>query len=244
MVIARRAGIESTVTTLRAASTRTIRQATALHRAIDTPTFAGVSLPDDSPDSGLPPHMRGVLLVVLGLVVIGGITDLILDRPASLLSAHVLVELGLVALSFGTAVVLWRGWRKTGRELDEARIELDTARRTVAERQAERDVWKDQAEAALAGFGEEIGRQLAAWGLTPAESDVALGLLKGLGHKEIAARSGRSERTVRQHAVSVYQKAGIGGRAELAAFFLGELRIPGTDPPSDPVYSRLPKTGP
>jgi DNA-binding CsgD family transcriptional regulator len=68
--------------------------------------------------------------------------------------------------------------------------------------------------------------------------------LKGLGHKEIAARSGRSERTVRQHAVSVYQKAGIGGRAELAAFFLGELRIPGTDRPTDPVYSRLPKTGP
>ena len=68
--------------------------------------------------------------------------------------------------------------------------------------------------------------------------------MKGLGHKQIAAESGRSERTVRQHAVSVYQKAGLGGRAELAAFFLGELRIPGTERSPDPVYSRLPKTGP
>ncbi len=241
---ARLAGIESTTTTLSTVPARTIRQTTALPRAIDAPTFAGVTPSDDSSDSGLPAHMRGVLLVVLGLVVVGGITDLVLDRPASLLSAHVLVELGLVALSFGTAVVLWRGWRKAGRELGEARFELDSARRSLAERQAERDAWKEQADAALAGFGEEIGRQFGAWGLTPAESEVALGLLKGLGHKEIAARSGRSERTVRQHAVSVYHKAGIGGRAELAAFFLGELRIPGTDPPSDPVYSRLPKTGP
>jgi DNA-binding CsgD family transcriptional regulator len=188
--------------------------------------------------------MRAALLAVLGLVVIGGITDLVLDRPTSLLSAHVLVEVGLIALSFGTAVVLWRGWRRAGRELDEARTELDTTRRSLAERQSERDAWKEQAEAALTGFGEQIGRQFALWGLTPAESEVALGLLKGLGHKEIAARSDRSERTVRQHAVAVYQKAGLGGRAELAAFFLGELRIPGTDGASDPVYSRLPKTGP
>ena len=188
--------------------------------------------------------MRGVLLIVLGLVVVGGITDLVLDRPATLLSAHVVVEVGLVLLSLGTAVVLWRGWRRAGRELGTTRAELDTTRRSLRERQAERDAWREQAEAALAGLGEEIGRQFGAWGLTPAEGEVALGLLQGLGHKEIAARSGRSERTVRQHAVSVYQKAGLGGRAELAAFFLGELRIPGTDRPPAAVYSRLPKTGP
>jgi len=49
-------------------------------------------------------------------------------------------------------------------------------------------------------------------------------LLKGQGHKQIAAATGRSERTVRQHAVAVYQKSGLGGRAELAAFFLDSLR--------------------
>ena len=222
----------------------TIRQTTGLPGTTDAPTFAGVILHDDPSDPDVPRPVRGALIVVLGLVVVGGITDIVLDRPDSFLSAHILIELGLVALSLGTAIVLWRGWREAGRELGATRAQLDAARRSLSERQAERDAWKRQAEAALAGLGEAIGTQFAAWGLTPAETEVALGLLKGLGHKQIAAATGRSERTVRQHAVAVYDKAGLGGRAELAAFFLGELRIPGTDPPADPVYSRLPKTGP
>lgn len=131
-----------------------------------------------------------------------------------------------------------------GRELGEARAQLAATRMSLSERQAERDAWKAQAEAALAGLGEAIGTQFAAWELTPAEAEIALGFLKGLGHKHIAAGSGRSERTMRQHAVAVYQKAGRGRRAELAAFFLDELQIPGTEPRADPVYSRLPKTGP
>ena len=51
-------------------------------------------------------------------------------------------------------------------------------------------------------------------------------LLKGLGHKEAASVLDRSERTVRQHAVSVYRKSGLSGRAELAAFFLEDLLLP------------------
>jgi len=61
---------------------------------------------------------------------------------------------------------------------------------------------------------------------TPAERDVALALLKGRSHKAIAHESGRSERTVRQHAVAVYQKSGLGGRTELSAFFLEGLMLP------------------
>jgi DNA-binding NarL/FixJ family response regulator len=68
--------------------------------------------------------------------------------------------------------------------------------------------------------------QFTAWGLTAAEREVAVLLLKGLGHKQIAGRTGRSERTVRQHAVAVYRKSGLGGRAELAAFFLDDLILP------------------
>jgi DNA-binding NarL/FixJ family response regulator len=68
--------------------------------------------------------------------------------------------------------------------------------------------------------------------------------MKGHGHKQIAAASGRSERTVRQHAVAVYQKSGLQGRAELAAFFLEDLMVPGTADPTPSVYSRLSRTGP
>jgi DNA-binding NarL/FixJ family response regulator len=51
-------------------------------------------------------------------------------------------------------------------------------------------------------------------------------LLKGYEHKQIAGLTGRGERTVRQHAGAVYEKAGIGGRAELAAYFLNDLLLP------------------
>ena len=58
-------------------------------------------------------------------------------------------------------------------------------------------------------------------------------LLKGYGHKEIAALTSRSERTVRQHAVSVYDKSGLDGRSALAGFFLhGLTEVP--TPPAEP----------
>jgi len=84
----------------------------------------------------------------------------------------------------------------------------------------------------LAGMGAAIAAQFDAWGLTPAEREVALLVLQGLGHKEIAARTGRSERTVRQHAAASYEKAGLGSRAELAGFFLGDVILP--PPPNLP----------
>ena len=51
-------------------------------------------------------------------------------------------------------------------------------------------------------------------------------LLKGYEHKVIAALTRRSERTVRQHAGAVYEKAGLAGRAELAAYFLNDVMLP------------------
>jgi DNA-binding CsgD family transcriptional regulator len=71
-----------------------------------------------------------------------------------------------------------------------------------------------------------IDRQLEAWGLTNAEREVAMLVLKGKTHKEIAVATDRSEKTVRQHAAAAYRKAGLGGRAELAAYFLTGLPMP------------------
>jgi DNA-binding NarL/FixJ family response regulator len=71
-----------------------------------------------------------------------------------------------------------------------------------------------------------VSQQFRDWELTPAEREVAVLLLRGQSHKEIATATGRSERTVRQHAIAAYHKAGVGGRAELAAFFLGDLTLP------------------
>ena len=162
-------------------------------------------------------QLRLLVAILLAVVALGGAADLYFDQPARWLTPHVLVELTLMVVSGGTALFLARGWRR-------AEASLAGTRRSLAEREAERDAWRSRAEASLSGLGRAIDEQCTAWGLTPAEREVALHLLKGQGHKQIAAVTGRSERTVRQHAVAVYEKSGLGGRAELAAFFLDGLR--------------------
>lgn len=174
-------------------------------------------------DETFAPRFRLLLALAFLAVVAGGITDLLLDRPATWRSAHVLFEAALIALSLGLATVLWVSWYRAARSLVETR-------RALAARQDERDQWRERARLSLEGLAQAMDAQFGAWDLTPAEREVTVLVLRGLGHKQIAARTGRSERTVRQHAVAVYRKSGLGGRAELAAFFLGDLPLPGQAP--------------
>jgi DNA-binding CsgD family transcriptional regulator len=165
-------------------------------------------------------------------IVVGGIIDLTLDRPTSWRSAHVLFEVCMVLLSLGAALWLGRGWYQ-------ALGSVSRLERLLVERQAERDAWQGSAERLLEGLAHAIDAQFRTWGLTNAERETALMLLKGYSHKRIAKLTDRSERTVRQHAVAVYRKSGLAGRAELAAYFLEGLPVPragddaGTEIPAD-----------
>lgn len=163
--------------------------------------------------------LRILVLAVLALVVAGGAFDLYLDAPETWWSTHVLVEVTLIVVSATVGVVLWRAWKQTSAQLVLTRRSLDV---TAVDREA----WRRRAEQALQGLGQAINDQFDVWDLTPSEREVALLLLKGYGHKQVAALTNRSERTVRQHAVSVYSKSGQSGRAELAAFFLEGLMLP------------------
>lgn len=177
-----------------------------------------------SREPGLP---RTDLLLALAFfaVVVGGVTDLALDAPRNWLSPHVLVEVALISTSLGLAWYLWWGWHR-------ASVALREARSALAVRRAEGDRWQQAARQVIEDLGRAVDRQFETWDLSGAERGVALLLLKGLSHKEVAARTGRSERTIRQHAVSVYRKSGLGGRAALAAYFLGDLTLPSATTPS------------
>ena len=129
----------------------------------------------------------------------------------------------MVVLSLSAVVTLWAGWMRARRSLARAREASEVHRE-------QRDAWRQRARVLLRGLGEEIDAQLRRWQLTPAERETALFLLKGYGHKEVANLLGKSERTVRQQAGSVYRKSHLGGRAELAAFFLEDLLLPADDP--------------
>ena len=53
-------------------------------------------------------------------------------------------------------------------------------------------------------------------------------MLKGLSFREIAELRETREKTVRQQATSVYRKAGVTSRNELAAWFLEDMLEPRT----------------
>jgi DNA-binding CsgD family transcriptional regulator len=170
------------------------------------------------------PKMRLALAAVFAMVVVLGTADIVLDVREQGATPHIALELVLVALALGSALWLARGWHRAAGEV----------RRLGAEAERHRDDqarWKAEAARALAGLSAAIEAQFEAWELTGAERATARALLRGLGHRAIAEQDGRSERTVRQHAVAVYRKAGVAGRAELAAFFLSALPE-ADDPPA------------
>ncbi len=172
-----------------------------------------------TPSNDLDPRFWGRLTARLAAIAAFGAIDLLLDQPATIFSLHVLFEASFICLCLGGVAYLWRGWRG-------ANAELAGSQQALRDREVERDRWRDEATRLLAGLGAAIEAQFERWGLTPAEKEVALLLLKGLGHKEAAGVLERSERTVRQHAIAVYRKSGLAGRAELAAFFLEDLLLP------------------
>lgn len=182
---------------------------------------------------------RRELLVmgILAVVATGALVDVALDAPESWWTLHVLLELGLAAFSIAMIVLLAGRWRRAQQSLSRAEQRLEAGR-------AERDEWRRRAQHALDSLAGAIDQQLREWQLTPAEREVAFGLMRGFSHKRIAAVTGRSERTVRQHAIAVYQKAGLGGRAELAAFFLEDLLPARTEGDLTPYHGTGPNVEP
>jgi DNA-binding CsgD family transcriptional regulator len=168
----------------------------------------------------------GLFMLIAALV--GG--DLVEDARAGGGALHLGAEVlatALAGLGAGALFIrLLRQRRRAQRAQRDAEEQATAARGRAdsAEREAAR--WRDEARAALAGLGVEIDRQLRRWALTPAESEVAMLLLKGLSTKEIASIRDTADRTVRQQARTVYAKAGLSGRAELSAFFLEDLLLP------------------
>jgi DNA-binding CsgD family transcriptional regulator len=170
-----------------------------------------------------------LVLFLLIFALIGG--DLVSDYGAGTSLWHLAAEFAvLVAAGIGI-VSLWLRLKAARRSVRALERDVEAAKR-----QAEQ--WRSEARELLAGLAAAIDRQFARWTLTAAEKEIAMLLLQGLGHKQIAGRRDTSERTVREQARSVYHKAGLQGRSELAAFFLGGLlQAQQQEPPTLPTQA-------
>jgi DNA-binding CsgD family transcriptional regulator len=153
-------------------------------------------------------HSTQWLIVLLSAITFFGLLDLAFDVAIEAPIVHLVGEMIFLALTLLTAVYLGVGWFSSQRSI--ARMRAAASR----------------AQVFMEGLGKAIEMQLAEWGLNESERTTALLMLKGMSHKQIAVATGRSESTIRQHAVEIYRKSGLAGRAELSAFFLEDLLLP------------------
>lgn len=160
----------------------------------------------------LPIGLFAAIALLIGL-------DLVEDGRTGAAGVHLSLEAVVMLLALGGLAALWWGRRDARgrvRQLDNALA--------AARQQATR--YRDESREALRGLGAAIDSQFTRWGLTPAEREVGLLLLKGLSHREVADARLTTESTVRQQALSLYRKAGVRNRADLSAFFLEDLLLP------------------
>lgn len=158
----------------------------------------------------------GILIGAFTLIAVLAGADLLIDSEEGVSGAHVFAEAAVVVIAIAAAAWLIRGLLLRTRELDLRLASSDESAQA----------WRKEAETLLLGLGASIDRQFGRWRLSVAEKEVALLLLKGLAHKDIARMRGISEATARQQATAVYRKAGVEGRNDLAAFFLEDLALP------------------
>ncbi|MCG8380187.1 MAG: LuxR C-terminal-related transcriptional regulator [Proteobacteria bacterium] len=168
-------------------------------------------------------RFRLFLLCAFVLISVLAAIDIVADIREGTDVLHVIIEtiVFIIAITSALAISLrLLAEAKQSRQLvNEITLELQKNREEASE-------WKEETQALLQGLGISINKQFERWGLTTSEKEIALFLLKGLSHKEIAYMRQVSEATARQQARSVYKKADLKGRHDLAAFFLEELALP------------------
>ncbi len=143
-----------------------------------------------------------VVVVVQAVAAVFFVADALGDIAADGISLHIVIE-GLIAFALLAGVFLG-AWHM--------RMLLAEARR------------REQALAVARGaLAEHVAARFRDWGLTAAESDVALFALKGCDAAEIATLRGAAQGTVRAQLSQVYAKAGVSSQAGLVSLFFEDL---------------------
>jgi DNA-binding NarL/FixJ family response regulator len=176
-------------------------------------------------------RLLGGVLAGFAAVALLTTIDVLLDLREGTAAVHLVAEAAVVLVGLGGSAIIARRLLLTLRRARASEAEVRVLAERLQASEAEATRWRAEAHDLIAGLGSALDRQFERWSLSPAEKEVALLLLKGLSHKQIAEVRSIAEATARQQARAVYRKAGLGGRNDLAAFFLEDLLLPGGTPP-------------
>ena len=170
-------------------------------------------------------RLAAVLLAFFAVVALAAM-DIVGDLREGTTLGHAFAEVCVVVIGVAGAIVVARQLLPLLRRGRAAELAVEQLAARLAATQAEAAKWRAEAGGLLRGLGAALDQQFERWALSPAEKEVALLLLKGLSHKEIAGVRSIADATARQQARAVYKKAGLSGRHDLAAFFLEDLLLP------------------
>ena len=162
-----------------------------------------------------PPQDLGLILI-LSLVILASAGDLISDLSEGVNTAHLVQEFTILLLAVITLGWLLTGLRQQSQQIAKLRQQLEEARNLP--RPAKPEIVDARRQLA-----NVIAEQFTEWDLTNSEKEVGQFLLKGLSLKEIAVLRGTAEKTIRQQASSIYQKAGVSGRHAFSAWFIEDF---------------------
>lgn len=158
-----------------------------------------------------------VLLVAVLIFAVVDISTDILDNESF---THIILDIVMAAFSLSMIGYLTY-------KFGQVRLALSAQLREIEKQKVEvtkqADLWQNKAQLLKQGLSEEIETKMQSWGLSQAEHEIGILLLKGLSLKEIADIRQTSERTVRHQSLAVYAKANVAGRAELSAYFLEDF---------------------
>ena len=158
----------------------------------------------------------GVLGLFLVVVILASGGDLLADLNQGVDTSHILQEAIVLTVAIATL-----GWLLLG--IRRQRLEIANLREALASAREQLPTATPEVMAARKQLSEVIASQFGQWQLTASEKEVGLLLLKGLSLKEIAGLRGTTEKTVRQQASNIYQKAALPGRHAFAAWFIEDF---------------------
>ncbi len=164
-------------------------------------------------------HWRNIAAVLAGSALLIGLE--IVEDPG-LTPVEILLELIQPMLIVIIAVGMVRLSEQVGLQQERQKLlvrDLESARMEGLQ-------WRNNMRELIQGLSEAIDVQFDKWGLTAAEREVGLFILKGMSYKEIALLRSVSEKTVRQQAHAIFRKGRLSGRAAPSAFFLEDLLVP------------------
>jgi len=155
-------------------------------------------------------------IIFMVIIVLLGTGDLILDQLNTGKTFHSIIEITFIIFAVISSSWMWLVYKKNNKM-------LQSSENRVMELTAQRQDYLQKHENLIRGMKEAITSQLEKWGLSAAEVEITLLLMRGYSHKQIAARLDKSEKTVRNQSLAVYKKTGMTGRNDLTAFFIEDI---------------------